>query len=102
MIKNRKHIIWIATLTFTLVGLVYFSTQFEEVDLKLYSESIVLDALEVSESDSLTGIWTGVYGYYHDCNGCETRNRIWLSVGNNYNVVMIEAIDVLPSSIIFQ
>ena len=59
-----------------------------------YSEPIVLSAMEVSESDSMTGLWKGVHGYYHDCYGCETRNRIWLSVGNGYTVVMTEAIDV--------
>jgi hypothetical protein len=90
--KKTYHLVFISTLI--LVGVVYFSTQFEEVDLSLYNEPIVLSAKEVAESDSLTGIWEGVHGYYHDCNGCETRNRIWLSVGNNFNVVMIEAIDV--------
>lgn len=69
-------------------------TQFEEVELSGYNEPIILTAKEVSAIDSITGIWYGIHYLKHDCRGCETKNRIWLSISNDFNVIMIEAIDV--------
>ncbi|GAB5409444.1 MAG: hypothetical protein BalsKO_18090 [Balneolaceae bacterium] len=88
--KKKKGVL-ILLLTALVITL---SISFDRINLQLYNTPLVFEQITTA-NDSLLGIWASDFGYYHDCNGCETKNTMLLTIHRDSSASIIRKIHSL-------